>query len=501
MTKLLLTITCCIFSLINSLAAQSLNGWTSRETLQITEQSGTSLLNYQVKITVLHQTGMQNNFADIRFTDIDGTTLLNHWLAFYQAGVSATFWVNIPILQANSSQNIFLYFDNAAASSASDGHATFLFFNDMNQLNQWNLTGNSVMSIDSSSYPGNYLIKKQGACDPAGAWIPLGGTVGSFRLLARELRVNDNSCKWNRYGLENNSFNGYSLRRKAAVNTVGEFGFERRTAGMHNNVRQTVLPQPRGQFYITELIKDCNSGWLQATLQDDNGNLIGQHDAFDNTYCTFDRFVMRGGVDYFFDHIAVAQYTENEPIVTFLNQLILLPLELLHFDATKTDDGHLIEWEIGQTDDILHFELAYSLDAINFETIYQFSVQELRYEIIDKNFYDAEQVYYRLKTVMIDGSVVYSDIKVLSIENKHQGISLAPNPARSYLTLRFYLDKSSDIQLILMDNNGRRLRSTSYALDIGRQALEINTAALDAGLYHLLIADGEHNRIRRFVKQ
>ena len=52
-----------------------------------------------------------------------------------------------------------------------------------------------------------------------------------------------------------------------------------------------------------------------------------------------------------------------------------------------------------------------------------------------------------------------------------------------------------------MDNNGRRLRSTSYALDIGRQALEINTAALDAGLYHLLIADGEHNRIRRFVKQ
>ena len=74
-----------------AITAQGLNGWTTRETLQITEQSGTSLINYQVKITVLYQAGMQNNFSDIRFTDIDGTTQLNHWLAFYQAGISATF--------------------------------------------------------------------------------------------------------------------------------------------------------------------------------------------------------------------------------------------------------------------------------------------------------------------------------------------------------------------------------------------------------------------------
>ena len=315
------------------------------------------------------------------------------------------------------------------------------------------------------------------------------------------MRLNDNSCKWNRYGLENNTFNGYSLRRKAAVSTVGEFGFERRTAGVHNNVRQTVLPQPRGQFYRTELIKDCNSGWLQATLQDDNGHLIGLHYAFDNSYCSFDRFVMRWGVDYFFDHIAVAKYIENEPIVTFLNQLILLPLELLHFDATKTDDGHLIEWEIGQTDDILQFELAYSLDAINFETINQFSVQGLSYEMIDKNYYEAQQVYYRLQTEMIDGSIVYSDIKAISIENKRQGISLSPNPSISYLAIRFYVDKLSEVQLILMDNNGRRLRSTNYSLDTGSQSIEINTTSLEAGLYHLLIADGEHNRIRRFIKQ
>jgi hypothetical protein len=501
MIKLLLAISGCTLTLATSISAQNLVGWSSRETLQISEQSGSTLSNYQVKITVLMQAGMANDFSDIRFTDSDGTTLLSYWQAFYEAGVSATFWVKIPLLIANSQKTIYLYFDNPLAVSASNGQSTFIFYNDMRDANQWNTVGGGLVSVDSTSYPGNYLIKKQGSCDPSGAWIPLGSNISNFRLISRELRVDINNCKWNRYGLENTAFDGYSLRRKASVNTVGEFGFERRTGGQSSQVSQTVLPQPRGQFYRTEMVKDCTNGRLQVSLLDDDGNLIGRKDGIDNAFCNFNRFVMRGGLDYYFDNVAVGQYTTDEPIVTFMNQLILLPLELHYFDATKVENGHLIEWEIGQTDDILHFEIEYSLNAIDFEQMHVFSVQGLNYEILDKNYYTSEQVYYRLKTVMTDASIVYSDIKVLAIEGQHQGVSLAPNPTRSYMNVRFYLDKESEIHLILMDNSGRKVRSMQQQLSRGSQALEINTSELKAGLYHLVLADGLQHRVRRFIKQ
>jgi hypothetical protein len=69
------------------------------------------------------------------------------------------------------------------------------------------------------------------------------------------------------------------------------------------------------------------------------------------------------------------------------------------------------------------------------------------------------------------------------------------------MNVRFYLDKESEIHLILMDNSGRKVRSMQQQLSRGSQALEINTSELKAGLYHLVLADGLQHRVRRFIKQ
>jgi hypothetical protein len=49
---------------------------------------------------------MQADFDDIRFTDDDQTTLIDHWREEYTASTSATFWVEVPIIDAASTKTI-----------------------------------------------------------------------------------------------------------------------------------------------------------------------------------------------------------------------------------------------------------------------------------------------------------------------------------------------------------------------------------------------------------
>jgi hypothetical protein len=72
------------------------------------------------------------DFADVRFTEEDGKTVLPHWLESV-TGTSpdktATFWVRVND-DLNTDRNIYIYYGSAAASSASDGGTTFDFYDD-----------------------------------------------------------------------------------------------------------------------------------------------------------------------------------------------------------------------------------------------------------------------------------------------------------------------------------------------------------------------------------
>ncbi len=500
MHKLILSAICVLF-VCSMLFSQGLNSWSSRETIIISEQSGTTLTDYQVKVVVTYLSGMNNDFSDVRFTDSDGTTLLSHWLEYSQNSVSATFWVKMPLINAFAQQTVFMFYGNPTATSASDGPSTFIFFDDLSNLNNWNSYGGGVIISDNTTFPGSTVLRKQGPCDPAGGWKPLGTSVSSFRLICRESRINGNSCRWNRYGLENNLFNGYSLRRKASVTSSGEFGFERRTGGSANNVRQTVLNQAQGNFYRTEMVKDCNTGFVQVSLSDDSGNLRGRHAASDNTYCSFDRFVLRGGVDYFFDNISVAKFIQAEPIVSFQNQIIILPLELLNFDAAFSEDGNILKWELSQVADVSSFQLEYSTDAIDFENLQNVPVSGLSYEFVDKNHYSSDVVYYRLRAEMSDGSVEYSEIEAVEMPLKNQGVTLAPNPTSGKMKVIFSTEKKVILHLMVMDVSGRLAYEKKSVSNAGEQVIELDLYGLSAGLYHLVVSDGVSNRIRRFIKQ
>jgi hypothetical protein len=123
--------------------------WIHRKPVTI-NNAGSSLTDYQVRVDVTYDADMQPDFDDIRFADSNGSTLLAHWRENYISATSATFWVNVPSVPAGS-KVIYMYYGNGTAGDASDGTATFDFFDDFSgDLSKWNIHVGTNIAITAS---------------------------------------------------------------------------------------------------------------------------------------------------------------------------------------------------------------------------------------------------------------------------------------------------------------------------------------------------------------
>jgi len=122
--------------------------WTKRKTITVDNSlNPNSLIDYQVKITVSYDSDMATDFSDLRFSGSDGVTLIPYWIESYVASVSAVVWIKVPNIPASSTTTIYLYYGNLNSSSASDGSATFSFFDNFAEGAEWTpYSGNPVLS-------------------------------------------------------------------------------------------------------------------------------------------------------------------------------------------------------------------------------------------------------------------------------------------------------------------------------------------------------------------
>jgi len=145
-----------------------LSGWSYRREITISGSSGAGT-NYQVLLKIgessgatgcnFHLNGQSSNFpsdknqgGDLRFTASDGQTLLSFWVEKVE-GTSpnrvAYVWVKVSA-DLSTSQSIYCYFGNPSATNASDGNATFLFFDDFD--------GTSLDSTKWVAYANDYSV-------------------------------------------------------------------------------------------------------------------------------------------------------------------------------------------------------------------------------------------------------------------------------------------------------------------------------------------------------
>jgi hypothetical protein len=111
-------------------------------------------LNYRVEID--YDISMQTDFKDIRFTDSDGDTELYQFREKYSLGVSATYWIKVPVCPM-AGKTIYMFVGNALAtlkSSLADTLITGDEFigNDGDNLNHgiWTVSNDLYFKIYSN---------------------------------------------------------------------------------------------------------------------------------------------------------------------------------------------------------------------------------------------------------------------------------------------------------------------------------------------------------------
>jgi len=106
-----------------------------RRRVRITERSGNTLTDYQIKIEIgagdpifAHA---RSAGEDIRFCYHPEADMLSYWIEKFDPDAEeAIIWVKVPSIPASSEIEIFMYYGNPEVASASDGSATFLFYDD-----------------------------------------------------------------------------------------------------------------------------------------------------------------------------------------------------------------------------------------------------------------------------------------------------------------------------------------------------------------------------------
>lgn len=179
-------------SLIFPIHVRANSGWldnfSHRKEIILTNTSGGDLINSQLRFSLHSDSGtdsdfelylnslVQNDFDDIRFTPLDGTTELDYWIETVSSGV-ATVWVEVGSIPSSGTTTLYLYHGDEEASSESNGANTFPFFEDFdtNGISDWT-GGNSnidvggevgTQSLSTSSYfssPNAAQLSTQASC-------------------------------------------------------------------------------------------------------------------------------------------------------------------------------------------------------------------------------------------------------------------------------------------------------------------------------------------------
>jgi len=94
-----------------------------------------SLTDYQVKVQLnssnFNFSLAQSKGEDVRFTRDDGTTLIDHWIEYWNnVAESALVWLKVPDVPALDSTAVYVYYGNLGATNSSNGKGTFEFFDD-----------------------------------------------------------------------------------------------------------------------------------------------------------------------------------------------------------------------------------------------------------------------------------------------------------------------------------------------------------------------------------
>ncbi len=172
-----------------------------------------------------------------------------------------------------------------------------------------------------------------------------------------------------------------------------------------------------------------------------------------------------------------------------------LPVQLLQFTATQSNQDVLLKWSTAMELNNEGFDIQRSLDSETFETIgfakgKQNSNSLSQYQFNDSKPFELNKVsrfFYRLKQIDLNGDHAYSNIVEVS-DRSEETISLYPNPMLDHVNLGIKADHTTTVRIEVYSVQGYQLMRFEKEIEKGYQQFPLHELEnMSAGVYLVVV--------------
>ncbi|HEX2534920.1 MAG TPA: T9SS type A sorting domain-containing protein [Chitinophagaceae bacterium] len=177
-----------------------------------------------------------------------------------------------------------------------------------------------------------------------------------------------------------------------------------------------------------------------------------------------------------------------------------LPVNFIGIAASRNGHSMNIRWDVGDEVNVSGYQVERSTSGRDFAAIGSVAAAgKSVYGFTDNNPY-AGTVFYRIKSVDVDGSSKYSSIiRVAGSNSFSNSLKVYPIPAKNDLTVQ-HRQLAAGARIVIATVDGRTVKTVTPAT--GASHTPVDITALKAGLYILRLNDGRGNiETIKFLKQ
>lgn len=178
-----------------------------------------------------------------------------------------------------------------------------------------------------------------------------------------------------------------------------------------------------------------------------------------------------------------------------------LPVTLVNFNAIGGSNNVTIQWQSSTEINSSFYSIEKSGDGIHFTTIGNTSANGIasNYQWIDAQP-NMGVNYYRLKMIDKNGTITYSKIISIRINNVIE-ISVAPNPIQSYADVYITLPNASLLSISIIDIHGRNVFQNTVKGNVQQNHIRINNLdRLANGVYYLQVKTDSDTFNKKIIK-
>lgn len=157
----------------------------------------------------------------------------------------------------------------------------------------------------------------------------------------------------------------------------------------------------------------------------------------------------------------------------------VLPVQFLNLTGVLQSQKVLLSWKVITDKEIDHFEVERSINNTTYnktgtvsKTLRLNTVEDLSFTDDISNV-NSEVIYYRIKVIGKAGEIQYSNILVIRKQQNKTALSIMPNPAKENVSISFFVEKESVINIRLIDDNGKLVLLKDQKVSRGANTIQL----------------------------